>query len=108
MEINRRVLYSSYGLDESRMANAAGYAGGGATAEEISVFEVKDESYAATVEKMAKEYIESRKDSFRNYIPEEMPKLNKPFIYRDGKIVVVCVADKYGKLESVIKEAMKQ
>ncbi len=107
-EINRRILYNSYGLDESMMANAAGYAGGGATAEEITVFEVKDAKDASTVERLAKEYIETKKDNFRSYIPEEMPKLNKPFIYKDDKVVVICIADSYGKLESKIKEAMKK
>ena len=107
-DVNRRVVYTNYGLDESKMANVAGYAGSGATAEEIAVFEVKSASYASEVEKKAEAYIEARKDSFRSYIPEEMPKLNKPFIYRDGKIVVVCVADDYGNIESKIKEKMKK
>ena len=102
-EISRRVLYSSYGLDEEKMANGAGFAGGGATAEEIAVFEVKNERDAAEVKQKAQAHIESRKESFKNYIPEEMPKLNHPYIYTSGKLVVVCVADDYGKLESQIK-----
>ncbi len=103
-EINRRVLYNSYGLDESILANATGYAGGGATAEEIAVFELKNARDADKVEKKAEEYIENRKNSFKSYIPEEMPKLERPFIYRNGKIVVVCVADNYGDIEAVIKQ----
>ena len=107
-DINRRVVYTNYGVDESKMANAAGYAGGGATAEEVAVFEVKDTSYAEEVEKLAEEYIENRKASFKSYIPEEMPKLNRPFIFRDGKVVVVCVADNYGDIESIIKKHLKK
>lgn len=106
-EISRRVLYSSYGLDEEMMANASGFAGGGATAEEIAVFEVKNEDDASAVRKKAEEYIEKRKESFQNYIPEEMPKLNHPFIYTNGKLVVVCVADDYGDVENRIKEYLK-
>ncbi len=70
-EISRRVLYASYGLDESMLANAAGYRGGGATAEEIAVFEVKDEGDGSKVKQKAKDYIESRKNSFQNYIPRK-------------------------------------
>lgn len=106
-EISRRVLYASYGLDESMLVNAAGYRGGGATAEEIAVFEVKDEGDGSKVKQKAKDYIESRKNSFQNYIPEEMPKLNRPFIYANDKLVVVCIADDYGKLESKIKAFIK-
>lgn len=106
-DINYRVLLGNYGLDESKIANAVGYAGSGATAEEIAVFEVTDISYAAEVEELAKEYIENRKENFRNYIPKEMPKLNRPFVFRDGKVIVVCIADNYEDIESQIKEKMK-
>lgn len=106
-EINRRVMYSSYNLDENKMANAAGYAGGGATAEEIAVFEVKNVKDAEEVEKKALEYIEKRKNSFKSYIPEEMPKLEKPFVFRQGKLVVVCIANDYGNIETKIKKMME-
>lgn len=105
--INRRILYSNYGLDESYIANAAGYAGSGATAEEIAVFEAKDIAYAEELENMAEAYIERKKDSFRSYIPEEMPKLNRPFVFREGKVVVMCIADDYGAIEEQIREKMK-
>ena len=102
--INAKVLTGIYGIDENLIQNAAGFAGGGATAEEIAVFEVKKLADVSKVEKKAKEHIESRKKSFESYIPEEMPKLRRPFIYSTGKLVVVCVADSYGKLENIIKE----
>ncbi len=106
-EINRRVMYSSYNLDENLMANAAGFAGGGATAEEIAVFEVKNEKDTEIIQNKALEYIEKRKNSFKSYIPEEMPKLERPFVFRQGKLVVVCIANDYGNIENKIKEMMK-
>ncbi len=106
-EINPKVLTGIYGIDDSMIQNAAGYAGGGATAEEIAVFEVKKLSQVRTIENKAKEHIEDRKRSFESYIPEEMPKLRRPFIYTNGKLVVVCVADSYGKLENIIKDLIK-
>jgi len=106
-ELNKRVLYASYGLDEQMMANGAGFAGSGATAEEIAVFEVKDEADAETVRKSAKAYIESRKNSFKNYIPEEMPKLEHPFVYKNGKLVVVVIADDYKELDDLIKDFIR-
>lgn len=107
-EINPRMLYVSYGLDAEKMAGAAGYAGGGATAEEISVFEVKDERDVKQVRQRIDAYIKGRKNSFQSYIPEEMPKLNRPFIFVDNKLIVVCIANDYGKLENTIKEFLKQ
>ncbi len=106
-ELDRRILYRTYGLDESMMANASGYAGSGATAEEIAVFEVKKLKDVSKVKRKALLYIERKKDSFESYIPKEMPKLERPFVYTDGKLVVVCIADDYAKLEGKIKEYLK-
>ncbi|MBO5733481.1 MAG: DUF4358 domain-containing protein [Clostridia bacterium] len=102
--INTRVLLGIYGIDEEKIQNAAGYAGGGATAEEIAVFEVKDINDVMEVEDMVYAHIESRKKSFESYIPEEMPKLKRPYIYIHKKLVIVCIADKYGDVESKIKQ----
>ena len=106
-EINTRVLVGMYGIDEAIIQNASGYAGGGATAEEIAVFEVKNLVDVATVEDLVYAHIESRKRSFETYIPEEMPKLNRPFVFVSKKLVVVCIADSYGDIESKIKALMK-
>lgn len=106
-EMNTRVLIGMYGIDEAIIQNASGYAGGGATAEEIAVFEVKKLVDVATVEDLVYAHIESRKRSFETYIPEEMPKLNRPFVFVSKKLVVVCIADNYGDIESKIKALMK-
>lgn len=106
-EINPKVLTSIYEIDDTMIQNAAGYAGGGATAEEIAVFEVKKLSQVRDIERKIKEHIKDKKQSFESYIPEEMPKLRRPFIYSNGKLVVVCIADNYGKLETIIKDLIK-
>lgn len=105
--IDARVLVGTYGIDEGIIKNASGYAGGGATAEEIAVFELKERKDISAVKNMIYEYIENRKRSFESYIPEEMPKLNRPFIYVNKKLVVVCIADNYAGVEGKIKSLIK-
>ncbi len=106
-QINPKVLVGNYGIDESVIQNASGYLGGGATAEEIAVFEVKQSKDVLNVEKLIYEHIESRKRSFESYIPEEMPKLKRPFIYTYKNLLIVCIADSYGDLETKIKSFLK-
>jgi len=106
-KINSKVLVGNYGIDESIIQNASGYLGGGATAEEIAVFEVKELKDVQAVEKLIYEHIESRKRSFESYIPEEMPKLKRPFIYTYKNLLIVCIADSYGDLETKIKSFLK-
>jgi len=105
--IDARVLMGIYDVDGEMIQNAAGYAGGGATAEEITVFEVKNLADVAKVEQKIYAYIAGRKKSFETYIPEEIPKLNRPYIYINKKLVVVCIADEYGNLDEIIKSLTK-
>lgn len=106
-KINPNVLIGNYGIDEKIIQNASGYAGGGATAEEIAVFEIKQAKDVRTVEKLINEHIESKKKSFESYIPEEMPKLKRPFIYTYKNLVIVCIADNYGDLQTKVKSFLK-
>ena len=106
-KINPKVLVGNYGIDEEIIQNAEGYAGGGATAEEIAVFEVKEAKGVTAVEKLVYEHIEIRKKSFESYIPEEMPKLKRPFVYTYKNLVIVCIADSYGDLKTKIKSILK-
>lgn len=93
------ILISNYKIDASQVCSGALYLGGGATAEEIAVFEAKSESAANKIEKLAKDRVERKKDDFRNYIPAEMTKLNNPVIVRKGKVVAVCIADEVNDKE---------
>lgn len=106
-KINPKVLVANYGIDENIIQNASGYAGGGATAEEIAVFEVKEAKDVRKVEKLIYEHIEIKKESFESYIPEEMPKLKRPFVYTHKNLVIVCIADNYGDLQTKIKSILK-
>lgn len=99
LKVADSLVISSYKVDSSKVCSAALYLGGGATAEEVAVFEMTSEKEAKKVETLAKERIERRKKDFENYIPAEMTKLNSPVIVRKGKLVAVCVADKVSKDE---------
>lgn len=104
-KVSDSIVVSSYQLDPKQICSASVYLGGGATAEEIAVFEVKDKKYIKTLKKLIDAHIERRKMDFKNYIPEEMPKLNAPVVVQKGNVIAVCVADKVSAktVESFIK-----
>ena len=106
LKVADSMVISAYKIDPAKISSAALYLGGGATAEEIAVFEAKDEKSAKELENiLAKERIERKKLDFKNYIPAEMTKLNSPVIVRKGKVVVICIADKADakEIEKMIK-----
>ncbi|GMQ62488.1 DUF4358 domain-containing protein [Vallitalea maricola] len=69
------------------------YVSSGATAEEVAVFELKDEKEADNAYKAAEERIDAQKQAFESYVPEEMEKLDNAVVKKIGKYVIVCVAN---------------
>ncbi len=106
-QIGYAMLCKTHGIDSEIMANAAGFIGGGATAEEIAVFEVKKKKDTNAVKQLLEEYIQNRKASFETYLPAEVPKLEHPFLYTKGKLIVLVIAEDHGKAEETIRNILQ-
>lgn len=92
-----------YKLDGEILEEQTVYVGtGGALADEVSVWRVKDEKDAKTVQEAAEKRVENQKISFKDYVPEEMPKLEKAVIQVDGDTVILCVSSDPEKAKEVI------
>lgn len=92
-----------YKLEGEILEEQAVYVGtGGALADEVSVWRVKDEKDAKTVQEAAKKRVENQKASFQDYVPEEMPKLEKAVIQVDGDTIILCVSSDPEKAKEVI------
>jgi hypothetical protein len=76
----------------------------GATAEEVSVIEAKDEESASAAMELALERIASQKFEFENYAPAEMAKLNDPVLVRSGKYIILCLSNDNSAAEKIIGE----
>ncbi len=75
----------------------------GGTAEEIACFEAVDEEAAKAVEEELKSRIETQTASFRNYVPEELKRLDKAFVVRNGKYAYLSVSNEPDKAKSIIE-----
>lgn len=92
-----------YKLEGEILEEQAVYVGtGGALADEVSVWRVKDEKDAKTVQEAAEKRVENQKASFQDYVPEEMPKLEKAVIQVDGDTIILCVSSDPEKAKEVI------
>lgn len=69
------------------------YIGSGATAEEIAVFELKDEAAAIDAKDAALQRMKEQKESFETYIPQEVEKLDQAIVKVSGKYLIVCVSN---------------
>ena len=70
----------------------------GGTSEEIAAFEANDEETAKEIETKA------QKTSFKNYVPEELKRLENALVIRKGNYVYLSVSGDPDKAKSIIEE----
>lgn len=80
-------------IDEADIAAKKVYVSSGATAEEIAVFEAKDEDAAGRIKVAVDQRIADQRAAFEDYNPKEQDKLSDPVLVTAGKYVILCVSD---------------
>ena len=97
-EATQELRDRTYGISADDVVSGKLYLSSGATAEEIAVFEAKDDAAAERLLAAAKERVEAQKTAF------EMTKLNNAVVERNGKIVALCIADDSSAAQKKVKE----
>ncbi len=93
-------------LSEVNVTKAAVYEGSGGTAEEIVVLECASEDDAKKAEQVLKDRVSEQIESFTDYVPEELTKLNAAVIKVSGKYAVLSVSDTPDEAKKIIDQYM--
>lgn len=101
------ALTRVYDLDAGQVEASAFYTNSNATAEEIAVIKTVSADYVDTVKTAYEDRIASQKEACRDYLPDEMTKLDAAVIYTNGNYVVLCVSNDSTKAEQVIADLFK-
>ena len=72
-----------------------------AKAEEIALFEAKNEESAQKIYDAVKVRIEDLKYGIEDYIPEELKNVENAVLVREGKYVLLGIGENYDKIKSV-------
>ena len=91
------------GLD---VVKASVYEGSGGTAEEIVVLECASDADAKKAEEVLKTRVSEQIESFTDYVPEELTKLNAAVIKVSGKYAVLSVSDTPDEAKKIIDSYM--
>lgn len=103
--INEKTVENLYNINYAVSQQV--YISSGATAEEVAVFELKDENDANKALAAAKERIEVKKKDFETYIPEEIPKLEDAIAKKAGRYVIVCISSNNDEANEIINSYIK-
>ncbi len=90
-------------VDQADITSHYIVSGGGATAEEIVLFEAKDQAAAERVEGNMEERYEYFRTAFGNYTPEELVNVENPALVRSGNYVFGVLSDDNPKAKEIIE-----
>lgn len=91
-ELGTAASLKRYSAAQGDVEGCAVYVGTGATAEEFSVWKMKTDAAAETLEQNARKLLDAQKNSYADYRPAEVPKLQNAVLERQENVVVVCVS----------------
>ena len=93
-------------LSDVNVVKASIYEGSGGTAEEIVVLECATDEDAKKAEEVLKTRVAEQIESFTDYVPEELTKLNAAIIKVNGKYAVLSVSDTPDEAKKIIDKYM--
>ena len=93
-------------LSDVNVTKASIYEGSGGTAEEIVVLECASDADAQKAEQVLKTRVSEQIESFTDYVPEELTKLNAAVIKVSGKYAVLSVSDTPDEARKIIDQYM--
>lgn len=106
MELDVDTASMFLNLSDINIVNSAIYEGSGGTAEEIVVLECAGTDDAAKAKAMLEERVKEQIESFTDYVPGELTKLNAAVIKINGKYVVLSVSDTPEEASKLIAQYM--
>ena len=96
------TVAARYGLTAAPYVDQATYATGGATAEEIAIFEASDAKAAEAILEAMEKYLSSQIRTYDSYNPAGVVNLEAGCLVRHGKYVVYCVCADASSAKTVI------
>lgn len=96
-----------YDMEDINVTESAVYVSSGATAEEIAAIKCETKEDAEKVQTALEERVKEQKESFENYVPKELDKLDKAVIVKVGNTVVLSVSNDDAKAKEIIENASK-
>lgn len=106
-EIDQDIANTIYDFTDIHILNSVFYIGSGATAEEIVVLKCENAEQATKAKEKLETRITEQKESFQNYVPEELKKLDKSVLIIKGSYTILSISNTDTKAKEIIEDAFK-
>ncbi|MCR5603579.1 MAG: DUF4358 domain-containing protein [Lachnospiraceae bacterium] len=105
IDLDTAAMFYSFG--DTDITEAVFYESSGATAEEIAVIKCGSEADAGKAEDVLRTRVSEQIESYKDYVPAELEKLNAAVVYRKGSCAVLSVSDEPDKAREIITSHLK-
>ncbi len=105
--IEDNVVADMYGIDFEMVASSKVYFGTNATPEEVAVFTAVDAASAETIKEAVLQRVSDQITAFRDYMPDQVIKLENAIVLTSENNVILCVADDKDAAESAINSILE-
>ena len=102
--VDVELVYGLYGLSADAVTGCTAYMSTGASAEEVVLFTVADESGVAKIENACEWRLEDQTFGYKDYMPDELPKLENAIVEVRGNTVLFVVANDWESAAKAISE----
>jgi len=85
-EVDYDIIYD---MEDIKVIESTVYVSSAATAEEIATIKCETENDAKKAQAVLLERVEEQKESFQDYVPKELEKLDKAVVIKKGKSVIL-------------------
>jgi len=93
-----------YDMDDVKVSDSIVYVGSGATAEEIAVITCESKEDAKKALEALNERVEDQKESFKDYVPKELEKLEEAVVIQKGNSVILSISNESQKAKDIISK----
>ena len=102
--IDTEVACALYGIDETTVTGCAAYGATATSAEELAIFTFDSEDSAQAALKQLGYRIEDRTEELRDYLPDELPKLEGAVTQQRGASVLLLIAQDSQGWEKLLED----
>lgn len=99
--VSSAVAQKRYMLDDSEVEECVSYAGTPAVVDEVTIIKSSDVN---SVNEKVSSYFDSKKASYTDYAPNEVPKIENRVVITEGDYVVICVSENSETAQYIIDE----
>ena len=106
-DVSQSIMEKRFGLEEGQVSEFRAGAGTKAVVDEYAIIKLSSPEVKDSVENGIKDHIESQKNSYSSYKPDEVPKLDDYVLVSSGDYEILVISGNSTQAKEIINKYIK-